>query len=195
MCRIRENHPSSEVRFRQSVSSPSDDRSWVQAASAGSSAAFSHLVGTHQAGLIAFLRRLCIDLAEAEDIAQETFLLAWRSLSRFDPDRSFRAWLFGIGWRKCRESRRGLLRRLHRQAVAVQNTPSIVTPDPSARLDLSEAINLLPSEERAAVLLCLMAGFSHEEASQIMNVSPRKLKSLIFGARQKLIQKVGNDDA
>jgi RNA polymerase sigma-70 factor (ECF subfamily) len=176
------------------VSGP-DDRNWVQAARSGSSAAFSHLVAVHQAGLIAFLRRLCANPAEAEDIAQDTFLFAWRSLSRFDPDRSFRAWLFGIGWRKSRENRRGFLRRLRRQAAAIENVSGVVAADPGTRLDLSAAINRLPNDERAALLLCLMAGFSHEEAAQVMDLTARNLKSLVARAREKLIQTMGDDDA
>jgi RNA polymerase sigma factor (sigma-70 family) len=172
-----------------------DDRKWVQAARGGSSAAFCQLVALHQAGLIAFLRRLHANPAEAEDIAQETFMFAWRELSRFDPERSFRTWLFGIGWRKCGENRRGLLRRLRRQAAAIEIAPNPVATDPGTRLDLSAAIRHLPSDERAAVLLCLMAGFSHEEAAQVMNLTPRNLKSLVARARQKLSQAVGDDDA
>lgn len=172
-----------------------DDRNWVQAACGGSSAAFSQLVAIHQAGLIAFLRRLCANPAEAEDVAQETFLFAWRALSRFDPGRSFRAWLFGIGWRKCRENRRGFLRRLRRQTAAMENASGVVVADPGARLDLSAAINRLPHDERAAVLLCLMAGFSHEEAAQIMGLTARNLKSLVAHAREKLTKIIGDDDA
>jgi len=172
-----------------------DDRSWVQAARSGSSAAFCRLVTFHQAGLTAFLRRLCPNAAEAEDIAQETFLLAWRALSRFDPDRSFRAWLYGIGWRKCREDRRGLLRRLRRQAVALEIAPPPLAADPGTRLDLSATISRLPPDERAAVLLCLMAGFSHEEAAQVMNLTTRNIKSLVARARQNLSQVMGDSHA
>lgn len=67
--------------------------------------------------------------------------------------------------------------------------------DPGVRLDLSEAINCLPHDERSAVLLCLMAGFSHEEAAQIMGLTARNLKSLVARAREKLQEIVGDDDA
>lgn len=172
-----------------------DDHGWVQAARSGSSAAFCRLVGLHQAELIAFLRRFCASQAEAEDVAQETFLFAWHELARFDPTRSFRAWLFGIGWRKYRESRRGLLRRLRRQAVAMEVAPNLPAPDAGSRLDLSVAIGRLPPDERMAVLLCLMAGFSHEEAAHVMDLTARNLKSLVARGRQKLSELIGEDDA
>jgi RNA polymerase sigma-70 factor (ECF subfamily) len=171
-----------------------NDRNWVQAAQGGSSAAFSHLVTLHQAGLIAFLRKICVNSAEAEDIAQETFLFAWYELSRFDLDRNFRAWLFGIAWRKCRESRRSWLRRLNRETAAMEIAPNPIQSDPRVRLDLSTAIDRLPPEERASVLVCLMAGFTHEEAAQIMDVTGRQVKSLVASARQKLCKMIGDRD-
>jgi DNA-directed RNA polymerase specialized sigma24 family protein len=149
-----------------------EDHAWVQAAKTGSSVAYSQLVNFHQAGLIAFLRRISVNSAEAEDIAQETFLFAWHELSRFDLDRSFRAWLFGIAWRKCRESRRSWLRRLRRETTAIE-------------------ISLNP---RASVLLCLMAGFSHEEAAQVMDATARKVKALVASARHKLSEMMGDRD-
>lgn len=171
-----------------------DDRNWVQAARGGSSAAFSHLVTLHQAPLIAFLRKICVNPAEAEDIAQETFLFVWHELSRFDPDRNFRAWLFGIAWRKCRESRRSWLRRLNRETAAIEVASNTIQSDPGVRLDLSAAIDRLPPEERAAVLVCLMAGFTHEEAAQIMDVTARQVKTLVASARQELTKMMGDRD-
>lgn len=177
--------------------SSQDDQRWIMAAKAGSPSAFRHLVALHQAGLVAFLRRLTP--AEAEDIAQETFLFAWRALDRFDPQRDFRAWLFGIGWRKSRENRRSLWRRLRRQGAAIETAPAAVQADPDTGLDLSAAIDRLARDERAALLLCLMAGFSQEEAAQVMSTSPRNIKSLVARARQKLDQSLGrmtgDDDA
>lgn len=192
MCPVRDDRAGPKVRLRRAVSGQ-DDRDWIVAARSGSPSAFRHLVAMHQAGLVAFLRRVAP--AEAEDIAQETFLFAWRALDRFDANRSFRAWLFGIGWRKCRESRRGLLRRLRRQGAAVENASTAARADPDTALDLSAAIDRLAPEERAALLLCLMAGFAQDEAAQVMNLSPRNIKSLVARARQNLGRMMGEDDA
>jgi len=69
----------------------------VQAARGGSQAAFSRLVQRHQQSLRGFLRRLLQGRTdEADDLAQETFISAWSSLSRLRAADDFRPWLFGI---------------------------------------------------------------------------------------------------
>ncbi|HSS13599.1 MAG TPA: sigma factor, partial [Rhizomicrobium sp.] len=67
-------------------------------ARAGSADAFGRLVQMHQQALRAFLRRLCGNAADADDLAQEAFVFAWEHIARFDPARPFRPWLFGIAW-------------------------------------------------------------------------------------------------
>ena len=103
----------------------------VARARAGSADAFGRLVHIHQQGLRAFLRRLTANHADADDIAQETFVFAWEHIARFDPGpdfgRPFRPWLFGIAWRKYREGKRGWIRRLTRQGRAAQGVPTAHT--------------------------------------------------------------------
>lgn len=72
------------------------DREWLEAARGGDLAAFSQLVIRHQRGVRAFLLARLSRKDEAEDLAQETFVTAWRRLDRFDPERPFGAWLRGI---------------------------------------------------------------------------------------------------
>ena len=78
------------------------DQHLLEAARGGSSLAFGRLVDAHQQAVRAFLRRLCRDQAEADDLAQETFVTAWQSLARFRGEASLRSWLCAIAWRKAR---------------------------------------------------------------------------------------------
>ena len=119
------------------MNDPGAEQAWAHAARAGSAEAFSRLVALHQQGLRAFLRRLCGSHAEADDIAQETFVFAWEAMARFDAGRGFRAWLFGIGWRKFRERRRSWLRRLRREQQAGEMAGAVVAADTGARLDIA----------------------------------------------------------
>jgi RNA polymerase sigma-70 factor, ECF subfamily len=168
------------------------ERSWTYDALGGSALAFSRLVEAHQSDLRAFLRRLCNNnWAEADDLAQETFAFAWFSMTRFEPESSFRSWLFGIGWRKFRERRRGWLRLMRREQaasfIAGDNSPA----DPGLKLDLLSALGQLAPQQRAAVMLCLAYGFSHAEAAESLGIPAGTVKSQVMRGRTKLLALLG----
>jgi len=167
---------------------------WVRRAQAGSSDAFGRLVHIHQQGLRAFLRRLTANHADADDLAQETFVFAWEHIARFDPARPFRPWLFGIAWRKHREGKRGWIRRLTRQGHAAQDLPTVFQPDPGLRLDLAKATAALPPEQRAALLLCLACEFTHAEAAEALALPLGTVKSHVARGREKLVAALGGSD-
>ena len=78
----------------------------IAAARAGDSRAFAALVDAHQQAVRGFLRRFAGQWADADDLAQEAFVTAWRKLSRFEGRSSFRSWVCGIGFRIARDARR-----------------------------------------------------------------------------------------
>lgn len=78
------------------ATNPEDDDAWLRKARSGDLAAFSQLVLKHQWSVRAFLLARLSRKHEAEDLAQETFLTAWRGLGKFDPSRPFAPWLRGI---------------------------------------------------------------------------------------------------
>lgn len=162
-------------------------------ARAGSADAFGRLVQMHQQALRAFLRRLCGNAADADDLAQEAFVFAWEHIGRFDASRPFRPWLFGIAWRKYRERKRGWLRLLKRESRSVSDETSFA-PDPGLKLDLVKAASTLPPEQRAAVLLCLGAEFTHAEAAEALALPLGTVKSHINRGREKLAALLGGSD-
>jgi RNA polymerase sigma-70 factor (ECF subfamily) len=147
----------------------------------------------HQQALRAFLRRLCANAADADDLAQEAFVFAWEHIARFDPARPFRPWLFGIAWRKYRERKRGWLRLLKRESRSVSDETSFA-PDPGLKLDLVKATATLPPEQRAAVLLCLSGEFTHAEAAEALALPLGTVKSHINRGREKLAMLLGGSD-
>jgi len=171
---------------------------WVRRAQAGSADAFGRLVHIHQQGLRAFLRRLTANHADADDIAQETFVFAWEHIARFDPGpefgRPFRPWLFGIAWRKYREGKRGWIRRLTRQGHAAANSETVFQPDPGLKLDLMKALGPLPPEQKAALLLCLACEFTHAEAAEALGLPLGTVKSHVLRGREKLVAALGGLD-
>lgn len=166
---------------------------WVRAAQAGSTEAFGQLVRLHQQKLRAFLRRLCGNHAEADDLAQETFVFVWERMVRYDPERSFRAWLFGIAWRKHRQSRRGWARLLARETKWHETREPVSVVDPGLRMDLTAACAALPADQRAAILLCLGMEFTHEEAAEALALPLGTVKSHITRGRAKLAGLLGDE--
>jgi len=167
---------------------------WVQGARAGSADAFGRLVQMHQQALRAFLRRLCGNAADADDLAQEAFVFAWEHIARFDPARPFRPWLFGIAWRKFRERKRSWLRLIRRETRAAEDVETVYQADPGLKLDLEKAAAGLPAEQRAALLLCLACEFSHSEAAEALALPLGTVKSHVARGRKKLIAALEGHD-
>lgn len=161
-----------------------DDRQ-IRRAAAGDAQAFDALVRGHQSKVRGFLRRLTRnDAALADDLAQETFLEAWRKIAQFRGDGSFGGWLCGIAWS------RFLMERRKRREEPLQDADPPAPVDfrsaSEARLDLESAMARLSAPERAALTLCYALGHSHGDAAQILSLPLGTIKSHVLRGREKL---------
>ncbi len=152
---------------------------------------FTVLVEQNQRAVRGFLRRLSGSHADADDLAQETFVTAWSRLSSFRSSQSVRAWLCGIAYRKWLTHRRSRHRRSVREAQAAREGEQTTGSSSDARLDAAAALGALPSEQRAAVALCLAADFSHAEAAEALGLPLGTLKSHVTRGRAKLLDVLG----
>jgi RNA polymerase sigma-70 factor (ECF subfamily) len=157
----------------------------IRGAAAGDSAAFNALVREHQSKVRGFLRRLARgDAALADDLAQETFLEAWRKIAQFRGEGSFSGWLCGIAWS------RFLMERRKRKEEPLEDVDETVSTDPQssshAKLDLERAMARLAAPERAALTLCYALGHSHGEAAEILSLPLGTIKSHVLRGREKL---------
>ena len=160
-----------------------NDSDLVARAMAGDGAAFGALVRQHQSMLRGFLRRLARgDHALADDLAQETFLEAWRKLTQFRGDGSFAGWLTRIAWSRFLMAMRA---RKTPDENAEHSEPGAESGS-DARLDLEKAIAKLSAAERAALTLCYALEYSHDEASEILDMPLGTLKSHVLRGREKL---------
>ncbi len=168
----------------------------ILAAQRGSPDAFARLVARHQQAVRGFLRRLSGSHADADDLAQETFVTAWSRISAFRCGESLRAWLCGMAYRKWLTHRRseGVVRRWSRETAAVGDAPEGSDPAREARLDASRALGALRPDQRAAVALCLAAEFSHAEAAMALGLPLGTVKSHVARGRAKLIELLGASD-
>ena len=149
--------------------------------------AFSELVRRHQARLRAFLNRLGAG-ADTDDMAQTTFIKAHRGLATFESGRSFRSWLFAIAYREFLQQKRKD-RAAGRLQDALAGEPGF-TGDSSLQesmsLDLQTALAGLEVSERACLLLCDAAGFTHAEAAAALDTPLGSVKTYIQRGREKM---------
>ncbi len=156
---------------------------------AGDPNAFGDLVRRYQSPMRAFLRKLTRgDAALADDLAQETFVRAWRKLETFRAEGRFSTWLFGIAVNEFRARLRRDRRHLWEEPGDQSANPEPAA-DPSAhglRLDLNEALLRLTVPERAAILLCCQHGLTHEEAAHMLDAPLGTDKTNILRGKEKL---------
>jgi RNA polymerase sigma-70 factor (ECF subfamily) len=147
--------------------------------------AFATLVRRHQSAIRAFLTRLCCgDRATADDLAQETFLRAYRRLPSYQQRGSFGSWLFALSYRAfLSDKRRG---HWTREVAADESASAAVGHGPDAVLDIANAMASLRPEERAALSLCAQHGLSHEEAAQVLGFPVGTVKTHILRGKAKL---------
>jgi RNA polymerase sigma-70 factor (ECF subfamily) len=155
--------------------------------------AFAPLVAAHQQAVRAFLRRLCGDAAEADDLPQDVFIAAWTGLDGFRRGENFRLWLYGIAYRKFLASRRAAGRRRNREARAAEIAETVAHPDAHARLDLQRAMMALSKAQRAAVALCLAAGVSHGDAAALLGLPLGTVKAHVTRGRAILLSTLDPD--
>lgn len=154
--------------------------------------AFEKLVNKYQSPLRRFLLNLTGgDKELSDDLSQEAFIKAYLHLSTFKGTSKFSTWLFRIGYnefynairtKKVKVSLNDDDRDLHQ--VHELSTSDHVSID--AHMDLKEALGVLRSEEKTAVLLVYMEGFTHHQAAEIMNCPLGTLKSLILRGKNKM---------
>lgn len=167
----------------------SDDEARLLArACSGDGRAFAALVSAHQQAVRGFLRRYVGRWADADDIAQEAFLAAWRRLSRFEGRSSFRSWVIGIGYRIARDTQRARGRRERREADWMEQQDAPAAAAIEDQIALARAMAELPEDQRAAVALCLGEGFSHGEAALSLNLPLGTVKSHVSRGRDKLLR-------
>lgn len=149
--------------------------------------AFAELVRRHQAKLRAFLLRLAGDAFAVDDIAQVTLIKAHRAIGEFRGGGSFRSWLFSIAYREfLQEKRRDATIARIKETAAEADVDSTSPSTDDMSLDLRNALARLPETERAALLLCDAAGFTHPEAAAALGAPLGSVKSWVLRGREKM---------
>lgn len=146
--------------------------------------AFTTLVRRHQSLVRNVLRRLTAgDAALADDLAQETFLRAYRGLRRFRGGAKFSSWLYRIAYNVFLSSRARTLATEVAEASEVGDDPA---GEAAMRHDVDRAMTALKPEERMALTLAYWQGASHEEVAEVLGCPLGTAKSHITRGKEKL---------
>ncbi len=149
--------------------------------------AFAELVRNHQSPIRGLLRQLTRgDLALADDLAQETFLRAYKNIRSFRGEAKFSTWLYRIAYNCFREEARKRKELVGIDEAQLEAEQDPQTVDPALRHDLMQALQLLPLHERTAILLCCQNGLSHDEAARVLDIPLGTVKTNVLRGREKL---------
>ncbi|MDY0004319.1 MAG: sigma-70 family RNA polymerase sigma factor [Polyangia bacterium] len=168
---------------------PSDADLIARVLSSDDRHAFATLVRRHQSAVRGLLRRLtCGQGAIADDLAQETFLRAYRSLASFRGGARFSTWLHSIAYHL-------FLNELRRRRPEVAEAPEPSEPSTAGRSllrhDLSRAMEDLRPEERLALALAFGQDYSHQEVAEILGCPLGTVKTHIARGKDKLKARLG----
>ena len=181
-----------------------NDQELVQRVQAGDQSAFNLLVLKYQHRVLKLVGRFVHDATEAEDVAQEAFLKAYRALSSFRGDSAFYTWLYRIAINTAKNALVSQRRRpvdfdldlqdpeqFERQAKLKEaDTPEGVLLTEEIREVVERAMEQLPEDLRTAIVLRELEGLSYEEIAEAMDCPVGTVRSRIFRAREAIDKKL-----
>jgi RNA polymerase sigma-70 factor (ECF subfamily) len=176
------------------------DLELVRRVQRGERGAFDLLVLRYQHKVVKLVARLLRDPTEAEDVAQESFVKAYRALGSFRGDSAFYTWLYRIAVNTARNTMASRQRRpLDYEADLSESEQSVVesrmrhgdTPEAAVLSDeihstVNSAIEALPEDLRTAIILREVEGLSYEEIAEAMECPVGTVRSRIFRAREAI---------
>lgn len=175
------------------------DLALVTRAQAGDTRAFELLVRKYQNKIVQLVSRLVGD-GDAPDVAQETFVRAWRAMKGFQGNSAFYTWLYRIGINTAKNHLVSRNRRSgnhdidiadaelygHTEQLSDNETPEATLLSEEIRQKVEEVIGRLPPDLRQAITLRELEGLSYEEIAEAMNCPIGTVRSRIFRAREAI---------
>jgi len=158
----------------------------------GNTSAFETLVKNHQQMIHALTFRMTGSDADAEDLAQEAFVRAYKQIGSFNANSKFSTWLYSIAIHTCLNWRRNEARRFQAYAncaneFSTQRTAAEPTPAGAEMAQRAQAALLkLPAKQRAAVVLTIYDGLTHAEAAKVLRCPETTVSWRVFSAKKKL---------
>ena len=168
------------------------DEVLVGQSQAGNPEAFEELVRRHQHMIHSLTFRMTGSPADAEDLAQESFIRAYGQIGSYRGEAKFSTWLYRItvnvclNWRQ-REARRIRFQTSREDTIAELWAAAGMSPAENEQCRrVQEALLKLPAKQRAAIVLTVYDGFNHAEAAKVLGCSETTVSWRVFSARRKL---------
>ena len=189
------------------VQTTDSDTLLVERTIAGDQKAFELLVIKYQRRIQRLIGRMVRDVDLVEDIAQDTFIRAYRALSQFRGEAQFYTWLYRIAVNTAKKALMDLKRNPTvsensfksadddetspvENELTTSETPEAVLASKEIAEMVNSAMDTLPEELRQAITLREIEGLSYEEISEIMSCPIGTVRSRIFRARETISQKI-----
>lgn len=192
----------------EAAATPADsDLFLVERSVAGDQKAFELLVIKYQRRIQRLIGRMVRDVDLVEDIAQETFIRAYRALAQFRGDAQFYTWLYRIAVNTAKKALMDMKRdptvsensfksadddetSMLENELTSSETPDAVLASKEIAEMVNAAMDALPEELRQAITLREIEGLSYEEISEAMNCPIGTVRSRIFRAREAISQRI-----
>jgi RNA polymerase sigma-70 factor (ECF subfamily) len=168
------------------------DEALVRQSQSGDPKAFECLIVKHQRMIYSLAYRMTGSMADAEDLAQETFIRAYRNIGSYRAVSKFSTWLYRIAINVCLTWRQREARRVeaHGDWANMADGPAANGESSRAEIELGSrahaALLKLPPKQRAAITLTIYEGLNHAEAAKVLGCSETTVSWRVFVARGKL---------
>ncbi|MEZ5326928.1 MAG: RNA polymerase sigma factor [Verrucomicrobiales bacterium] len=187
-------HSFSVARPSKKLTGHPREKALVRSAQSGDPEAFREIVEFYQGMVYGFCYRWLHSPEDAQEICQDTFVRAHGALTGYAHRGKLSTWLYQIALNLCRDRARSP-RFASPLSVPLESCPDLAcgerTPDDAAvwngdMLRLGQGLEALPRRLREPLVLCGIEGLSHEEASAVLNCSPRAIEGRVYRGRQRL---------
>lgn len=158
----------------------------VALAQADDEAAFRELFDRFYPMIYAFSYRACLSPAQAEDITQETWIKAARSLKKYRGDSSFKTWIYRIASNNIQDWIRGKSRRERMECEVLENAGDVLAESEPDLSRVTQALHALPDDLRLAIVLTFYEGMNHAQAGAVLGCAEATVSWRVFRAKQKL---------
>ena len=186
------------TRTLDSMRETAEEQALVRRARSGDRDAFDALVRIHFKPVYALLHRMIASHEDAEDLAQECFVRAWRALPHYRAESTFSTWLARIALNLGQDHRRAGAGTAGRAPMVTDSEHPAPGPSPAEALTLFElarevarALERLPARLRAAIVLRVVEGREYDEVAEITGVKPSTARMHVMQARRLLLRRLG----